>query len=73
MQWASGPPPLGTPLAPDPVGLWTGLEDLIAAIDENRSPAYSVRQARDMLEILQAGYGSALRGEGVALPLGKDE
>jgi predicted dehydrogenase len=73
MQWASGPPPLGTSLAPDPVGLWTGLEDLIAAIDENRSPAYSVRQARDLMEILQAGYESALRGEGVTLPLEKEK
>ena len=69
MQWASGPPPLGTSLAPDPVGLWTGLEDLIAAIHEDRPPSYSVRQARDLMEILLAGYGSICRGETVRLPL----
>lgn len=69
MQWASGPLPLGTSLAPDPVGLWTGLEDLIAAIHEDRPPAYSVRQARDLMEILLAGYWSITRGEIVMLPL----
>ena len=72
MQWASGPPPLGIPLASDPVGLWTGLEDLIAAIDEERSPAYSVRQARDLMEILQAGYESILQREAVQLPLERE-
>ena len=72
VQWASGPPPLGIPLASDPVGLWTGLEDLIAAIDEERSPAYSVRQARDLMEILQAGYESILQREAVQLPLERE-
>jgi len=69
MQWASGPPPLGVSLALDPVGLWTGLEDLIASIDQDRAPAYTVRQARDLMEILLAGYWSVARDQTVSLPL----
>ena len=73
MQWASGPPPLGVSLARDQVGLWTGLEDLIAAIDAERSPVYSVRQARDLLEILLAGYRSIAERAPVTLPLEEEE
>lgn len=68
MQWASGPPLLGAPIRPD-AGLAEGLEDLVNAIDEGRSPHYSVRQARDNMEILIAGYRSIVGGTPVALPL----
>ena len=69
MQWASGPPPLGVSLACDQVGLWTGLEDLVAAVDAERAPAYSVDQARDLLEILLAGYRSVADRAPVVLPI----
>lgn len=68
MQWASGPPLLGSPTHPD-TGLAEGLEDLVSAIDEGRSPRYSVQQARDNMEILVAGYRSIVEGAPVALPL----
>lgn len=72
MQWASSSPAFGASLAPDPVGLWSGLEDLIAAIDRDRPPAYSVRQARDLMEILLAGYQAVVKGATVHLPLSKE-
>jgi predicted dehydrogenase len=68
MQWASGPPLLGSPIHLDN-GLGEGLEDLVRAIDEDRSPHYSVQQARDNMEILLAGYRSIVEGAPVALPL----
>jgi len=68
MQWASGPPTLRAPLGEDPAGLLAALDDLVAAMDEGRSPAYSVEQARLNMEILLAGYRSmAAGGEAVDL------
>lgn len=67
MQWASGPPLMGSPIHPD-AGLAEGLEDLVRAIDEGRSPHYSVRQARDNMEILISGYRSIVEGAPVSLP-----
>ena len=67
MQWASGPPLMGSPIRPDG-GLAEGLEDLVRAIDEGRSPHYSVQQARDNMEILIAGYRSIVEGAPVSLP-----
>lgn len=69
MQWAGGPPLLSSNLLSDQTGLEVGLEDFVAALDEDRMPAYTVRQARDHMEILIAGYLSIVRGETVALPL----
>lgn len=70
MQWASGSPTLGVPLAPDPTGLYAGLEDLVAALDADRQPRYTVDHALQLLEILIAGYRSAATGGAVVeLPL----
>jgi predicted dehydrogenase len=69
MQWAGGSPSFGLSLAADPTGLWTGLEDLVEAIEKDRPTRYGVRQARDLMEVLLAGYRSIERGEVVALPL----
>ena len=72
MQWHEGPPVLANALANDVAGLSVGLEDLIAAIDENRPPRYGIRQGRDLMEILLAGYRAAGFGEAVELPLERD-
>jgi len=69
MQWHGGPPVLATALADDTTGLATGLADLISAIDENRPPRYGVRQARNLMEILLAGYRAVELGESVTLPV----
>lgn len=70
MQWASGPPVLNRALAPDPTGLAAGLDDLVAALDAGRAPAYTVADARDNMEVLLAGYRSiADGGRVVDLPL----
>lgn len=67
MQWAESPPTLGVPLASDSTGLWRGLEDLVKALDEDKLPAYTVREARDLMEVLVAGYRSILEGETIYL------
>ena len=72
MQWHEGPPVLANALANDVAGLSVGLEDLVAAIDENRPPRYGIRQGRDLMEILLAGYRAAGFGEAVELPLERD-
>ena len=72
MQWHSGPPVLGATLMPDNAGLEAGLEELVEALDENRSPSYTVREARDNMEILIAGYLSVGRGKTVELPLERE-
>lgn len=69
MQWASGSPVVGASLATDPTGLGAGLEDLIEALDQDRQPRYTVRQGRELMEVLIAGYLSAGCNEPVALPL----
>ena len=68
MQWHHTAPAQAASLAPDVTGLGMGLEDLVAALDEDRMPAYTVREARDHMEILIAGYLSVVRGETVSLP-----
>ena len=62
MQWASGSPVVGASLAADPTGLYAGLEDLVAALDEDRQPRYTVQHACELLAMLTAGYQSAAGG-----------
>ena len=69
MQWHGGPPTLAPALAEDVAGLSVGLQDFVAAIDGNRPPRYGVRQARDLMEILLAGYRTVELGAAVTLPL----
>ncbi len=70
MQWASGSPVVAASLAADPTGLYTALEDLVAALDQNRQPRYTVDHALRLLEVLTAGYLSAAAGgQVVPLPL----
>lgn len=70
MQWASGPPTLGIGLNMDPLA--NGLEDLIEALDNDRMPRYTVREARDHMEILIAGYRSIVDESTVSLPLTRE-
>ena len=72
MQWHSGPPTLAAPLMPDNAGLGAGLQEFIRALDEDRPPTYTVREARDNMEILIAGYLSVVRGKLVELPLERE-
>lgn len=72
MQWAGGSPGLGVSVASDSIGMWGGLKDLVEALDEDRLPAYTVREARDLMEILIAGYRSIIEGETVRLPLERE-
>ena len=67
MQWHGGPPALSTALAADVAGLSVGLEDFVAAIDAGRPTRYGVRQGRNLMEILLAGYRSVEHGGTVAL------
>ncbi|MFH1566961.1 MAG: Gfo/Idh/MocA family oxidoreductase [Gemmatimonadota bacterium] len=69
MQWASGPPAQATPLGRDGPGLTRALEDLVAAIDGVRPPAFGPRHARAHLEILLAGYRALATGLPVPVPL----
>ena len=56
MQWHGGPPVPTAALSDDTAGLAAGLDDLVAAIDDDRPTRYGVRQARDLMEIILAGY-----------------
>lgn len=68
MQWASGPPSLAPPVSDDPAGLRAALDDLVDALNEERSPAYTVKEARANMAILLAGYRSlATDGEVVTV------
>ena len=66
MQWHTPSPTTASPLVDDPC-LGNGLEDLVAAIDEDRKPLYSVAEARDHMEILLAGYRSIVENGPVRL------
>ena len=72
MQWASGPPAMTASLAGDSVGFGAALADLVRAIDQDDKPQYTVRQARDHMEILIAGYLSIVSSEPVSLPLERE-
>lgn len=67
MQWHTPSPTTTSSLVSDPC-LPNGLNDLIAAIDEERSPLYSVADARDQMEVLLAGYQSIVESAPVYLP-----
>jgi len=69
MQWASGPPATRIPVEGDVAGLGRALEDLVGALDDDRPPRYAADDARDLMEILIAGYRSAVAGSPVDLPL----
>ena len=71
MGWATSTPALQPSIDDDPAGLATGLEDLIEALDTRRAPLYGVRDARDNMEILLAGYRSITSGQQVSLPLSR--
>ena len=69
MQWHGGPPVPTASLSEDVAGLAAGLDDLVAAIDADRPPRYGVRQARDLMEIILAGYRAVECNAAVDLPL----
>ena len=69
MQWHSGPPTFTKSISSDTAGLARGLEDLVDAIDQGRAPRYSMEPARDLIEILTAGYWSIVDDNSVRLPL----
>lgn len=69
MQWASTSPTQGISAGRD--SLARGLDDLIEALDHNRLPRYTVRDARDHMEILLAGYQSILNDAPLALPIAR--
>ena len=66
MQWHTPSPTTASPLVDDPC-LANGLEDLVAAMDEERQPFYSVTEARDHMEILLGGYRSIVENGPVSL------
>lgn len=45
------------------------IDDLIAAIQENREPQVSLKHGRDSLEMIQATFESYVQGKRVAMPL----
>jgi phytoene dehydrogenase-like protein len=45
------------------------INDLIAAIQENRRPAVSLQDGRDSLEMVQAAYDAYLHGGRIEMPL----
>lgn len=69
MQWHGGPPVPTASLSEDAAGLAAGLDDLVAALDDDRPPRYGVRQARDLLEIILAGYRAIECNAAISLPL----
>lgn len=69
MQWHGGPPVPTTALSEDAAGLAAALDDLVAAIDDDRPPRYDVRQARDLMEIILAGYRAIESNAAISLPL----
>ncbi|MDE2814202.1 MAG: Gfo/Idh/MocA family oxidoreductase [Gemmatimonadota bacterium] len=69
MQWHGGPPVPTAALSEDTAGQAAGLDDLVAAIDDDRPPRYGVRQARDLMEIILAGYRAVECNAAVDLPL----
>jgi predicted dehydrogenase len=67
MQWASSPPSPTIRLAEDPMAL--ALIDLIRAIDNDQSTLFTVKDARDHMGILLAGYHAIVQNKSVRLPL----
>ena len=73
MQWAGGPPTQSSPVGADMAGLSRGLEDLISALDTGCPPRFTVRHARDNMEIVLAGYRALAEGAPISLPLSRGE
>ncbi len=67
MQWHSGPPTLLTSTGPDFTR--AALEDLVRALDTGGSTRYTVRDARDHMEVLLAGYDSIVQDRPMRLTL----
>lgn len=65
MQWHSGPPTLLDSTGPDFTR--EALEDLVRALDTGGSPRFTVRDARDHMEVLLAGYDSIVQDRPVRL------
>ena len=66
MQWHSGPPTLLTSTGPEFTRV--ALDDLVHALDTGATPRFTVRDARDHMEVLLAGYESIVRDRPVRLP-----
>jgi hypothetical protein len=45
------------------------IDDLIAAIEEDREPAVSLKSGRDAHEMIQSTFDAYVQGKRVALPL----
>ncbi|MXZ76158.1 MAG: Gfo/Idh/MocA family oxidoreductase [Gemmatimonadetes bacterium] len=67
MQWHSGPPTLLTSTGPEFTR--AALDDLVHALVTGARPRFTVRDARDHMEVLLAGYESIVRNQPVRLPL----
>ena len=67
MQWHSGPPTLLTSTGPEFTRV--ALDDLVHALDTGATPRFTVRDARDHMEVLLAGYESIVRDRPVRLPV----
>ena len=67
MQWHSGPPTMLTSTGTEFTR--AALDDLVHALDTGARPRFTVREARDHMEVLFAGYESIVRNRPVRLPL----
>ena len=67
MQWHSGPPTLLTSTGPEFTRV--ALDDLVHALDTGATPRFTVRDARDHMEVLLAGYESIVQDRPVRLPV----
>ena len=67
MQWHSGPPTMLTSTGRQ--FTHAALDDLVHALDTGARPRFTVRHARDHMEVLLAGYESIVRDRPVRLPV----
>ena len=66
MQWHSGPPTMLTSTGTE--FSRAALDDLVQALDTGATPRFTVRDARDHMEVLLAGYESIVQERPVRLP-----
>lgn len=71
MQWHSGPPTMLTSTGTEFTR--AALDDLVNALDTGARPRFTVRDARDHMEVLLAGYESIVRNRPVRLPMSGGE
>ena len=71
MQWHSGPPTMLTSTGTE--FSRAALDDLVHALDTGARPRFTVRNARDHMEVLLAGYESIVRNRPVRLSLSGGE